>query len=177
MTQPGSTMSPSALPPPGRYRIDPSRSTVRADVRAMFGIITVHGTFRVRGGEAFVAADPGESTVRASIDAGSYASGLAARDRDVVSATLLDAAAYPEISFTAEGAQAEGPGWVMHGSVTAHGQATPADVHVSAARMEHGSALFQAVAQLDRADFGITRKKGLVGRTVRLTIDAACSPA
>jgi polyisoprenoid-binding protein YceI len=143
----------------------------------MFGLMTVHGTFRLRDGAISITADPGGCRVRASIEAGSYASGHAVRDADVVSATLLDARAYPEISFSGKGARRDGEEWVVSGSVTAHGIAQPVEARVTDARMEAGVARFRATASLDRTDFGITKKKGLVGRTVNLTIEAVARPA
>jgi polyisoprenoid-binding protein YceI len=165
------------MPPPGVYALDPERTTIRADVKAMFGLMTVHGAFRLRAGEVAVAADPGGCGVRASIEAGSYASGHATRDADVVSAALLDAGAYPEITFTGRGARRDGDGWVVTGSVTAHGTAQPAEVRVSGARMEADVARFRATACLDRTCFGITRKKGLVGRSVHIVIEAVAQPS
>ena len=164
-------------PPPGTYTLDPERTTIRADVKAMFGLLTVHGTFRLRAGQVSIAADPGASSVQASIEAGSFASGNTTRDADVVSASLLDAKAYPEITFTGQGARREGDGWVVPGSVTAHGTAVPAEVRVSDARLESGAARFRATARLDRASFGVTKKKGMVGRTVDLVIEAVARPA
>ena len=164
-------------PPPGTYTLDPERTTIRADVKAMFGLLTVHGTFRLRAGQVSIAADQGASSVQASIEAGSFASGNTTRDADVVSASLLDAKAYPEITFTGQGARREGDGWVVPGSVTAHGTAVPAEVRVSDARLESGVARFRATARLDRASFGVTKKKGMVGRTVDLVIEAVAQPA
>jgi polyisoprenoid-binding protein YceI len=43
--------------------------------------------------------------------------------------------------------------------------------------MEAGEARFRATARLDRTSFGITRKKGLVGRAVNLAIEAVAIPA
>ena len=164
-------------PPPGTYTLDPERTTIRADVKAMFGLLTVHGTFRLRAGQVSIAADQGASSVQASIEAGSFASGNTTRDADVVSASLLDAKAYPEITFTGQGARREGDGWVVPGSVTAHGTAVPAAVRLSDARLEGGAARFRATARLDRASFGVTKKKGMVGRTVDLVIEAVAQPA
>ena len=82
-------MLPTGAPAPGTYTLDPERTTIRADVKAMFGLITVHGTFRLQAGQVSIAADPGSSGVQASIEAGSFASGNTTRDADVVSATLL----------------------------------------------------------------------------------------
>ncbi|MBV9205188.1 MAG: YceI family protein [Actinobacteria bacterium] len=162
--------------PSGRYTLDPARTTIRADVKAMFGLLTVHGTFRLRDGQVDIAADPAVSGVQASIDAGSFASGNATRDADVVSAALLDPRAYPEITFTGQGARRDGDGWVVPGTVTARGTAVPAEVTVTQARLDAGDAWFRATACLDRTSFGVTRKKGMVGRRVNLVIEAVARP-
>jgi len=177
MTEQTPDSFPADAPPPGDYTLDPERTTIRADVKAMFGLLTVHGTFRLRSGLVSIAADPAASGVRASIETGSFASGNAKRDADVVSATLLDAKAYPEITFTGQGARRDGDSWVVPGSVTAHGTAVPAEVRLSDARPEAGGARFRATARLDRTSFGVTKKKGMVGRTVDLVIEAVAQPA
>jgi polyisoprenoid-binding protein YceI len=177
MTQPSSASSPAAVLAPGRYRLDPARTTIRAAVPAMFGLVMVHGTFRLAAGEVHIADDPARSSVRLTIDAGSFSSGLTVRDADVLSATLLDASAYPEIVFTGSGPRPDGAGWLLPGEVTAHGVTGPVEVRVTVEGVGDGVARFRAVARLDRASFGITKKKGMVGPTVDLTIDAACVPA
>ena len=168
---------PAEAPAPGTYTLDPERTTIRADVKAMFGLMTVHGTFRLQSGQVSIGADPGASSVQASIAAGSFASGHTKRDADVVSAGLLDARAFPEITFTGQGARRDGDGWVVPGSVTAHGTAVPAEIRLSDARQEDGAARFRATARLDRTSFGVTKKKGMVGRTVDLVIEAVAQPA
>ncbi|MGH3185133.1 MAG: YceI family protein [Streptosporangiaceae bacterium] len=177
MTEQSSDPFPADAPPPGTYTLDPERTTVRADAKAMFGLMTVHGTFRLQAGQVNIAADPGGSSVQASIETGSFASGNATRDADVVSATLLDAKAYPQITFTGQGVRRDGGDWVLTGSVTAHGTAAPAEVRISDARLEAGDARFRATARLDRTSFGVTKKKGMVGRTVDLVIEAVAQPA
>ena len=177
MTEPSSGPLPADAPPAGTYTLDPERTTIRADVKAMFGLITVHGAFRLQSGQVSIAADPGASSVQASIAAGSYASGNAKRDADVVSANLLDAKAYPEITFTGQGAHRDGGGWVVPGSVTAHGTTVPAEIRLGDVRQEAGGARFLATARLDRASFGVTKKKGMVGQTVDLVIDAVAQSA
>ena len=62
---------PASVPAPGTYTLDPERTTVRVAVEALFGLMTVRGTFRLKAGEVTIATDPGASSVRASIDAGS----------------------------------------------------------------------------------------------------------
>jgi polyisoprenoid-binding protein YceI len=71
-------------------------------------------------------------------------------DADVVSAALLDAKAYPEITFTGQSARRDGDAWVVPGSVTAHGTTVPAEVRLTDAGPEAGGARFRATARLDR---------------------------
>jgi polyisoprenoid-binding protein YceI len=143
----------------------------------MFGLMTVHGTFQLNSGQVSIGDDPATSSVQASVAAGSFNSGFGMRDADVVSATLLDAKAYPEITFAGSGVRQDGAGWVVTGSVTAHGTSEPAEVQVTDARLEDGTARFRATARLDRTSFGITKKKGMVGQTVDLIIEAVGRPA
>lgn len=169
MTQP--------TPQPGTYALDPERTTIRADVKAMFGLTTVHGTFRLKDGEVTIAENPGGSRVQVVIDAGSFASGNKKRDSDVSSARLLDAKAYPEISFNGTGVRQDGQDWVVTGSVTAHGTSVPAEVRVTEALADDSIARFRATARLDRTSFGVTNQKAMVGRTVDLVIEAEARPA
>lgn len=180
MTEHASDTFAAAVPPPGTYALDPEHTTVRANVKAMFGLFTVHGTFRLKSGQVSIAADPARSSVRATIDAGSFASGNATRDADVVSPGLLDAQGFPEITFIGQGARRDGAGWVLAGTVTAHGTPAPAEIRISEARAEGGAegpVRFVATARLDRTSFGVTKKKGMVGRTVDLVIETVVRPA
>jgi polyisoprenoid-binding protein YceI len=158
--------------PPGNYRLDPARTAIRADVQAMFGLLTVRGTFRLRSGELTIADDAARSSVRAVIDAASFSSGNAIRDRDVVSAGMLDASEYPEITFAGAGPRPRGTGWLLPGAVTARGVTVPAELLMNDIRAEDGVIRFRAATTLDRTRFGVTRKKGIVGQTIGLTIDA-----
>jgi polyisoprenoid-binding protein YceI len=172
MTQPDSPVSAQATIPPGTYRLDPERSTVRADTKAMFGLFTVHGTLRLRSGEITVADDPTSSGVQASVDAASYASGNATRDKDITSANFLDAEAFPEITFEGTEISQDGTDWIVSGEVTAHGTSVPAKFRVHEAAIDNGEARFQVTTRLERASFGVTKKKGMVGSTVDVAIDA-----
>jgi hypothetical protein len=87
--------------------------------------------------------DPAACTARATIDASSYDSGNARRDRDVSSPALLDAGRFPDITFTAAGARAEHDSWIVDGSVSAHGATDTIQVRVSEARAEGDGAYFR----------------------------------
>jgi polyisoprenoid-binding protein YceI len=177
MTEPQPDVSAGQAPAPGSYRLDPERSTIRTDTKAMFGLFTVHGTFRLLTGEITIAEDPAGSSVQASIAADSFSSGNATRDTDVTSATLLDAGAYPQISFESSQVRPDGAGWLVSGTMTAHGTGVPAELRVHSAVTESGAARFRVTATLDRTSFGVVKKKGMVGRTVDVSIDAIGAPA
>jgi polyisoprenoid-binding protein YceI len=176
MTESSSTR-PATTPAPGTYRLDPDRSTVRVDAKGMFGLVPVHGTMRLTSGEVTIADDPERSSVQAVIDAGSYSSGNAKRDTDVTSANLLDAQSYPEITFSGEGARAQGNSWVVRGTVTAHGASVPTELTIDDVRTEDGTGRFHATATLDRTQFGVTKMKAMVGRTAKVIIDAVAVPS
>jgi polyisoprenoid-binding protein YceI len=176
MTESSSTR-PATTPAPGTYRLDPDRSAVRLDAKGMFGLVPVHGTMRLVSGDVTITDDPERSSVQAVIDAGSYSSGNAKRDTDVTSANLLDAQSYPEITFGGEGARAQGNSWVVRGTVTAHGVSVPTELAIGDVRTEDGTARFHATATLDRTQFGVTKQKGMVGRTVKVIIDAVAVPS
>jgi polyisoprenoid-binding protein YceI len=167
-------MTTQTLPATGTYTLDPERTTIRCDCKALMGLQTVHGTFRLNTGQVRISADLAGCTVHASIAAGSYASGNGTRDAHVMSAGLLDAKTFPYITFTGAGARTsdDGAGWVVTGPVTAHGTTQPAEVHVTQAWLEEGTVRFRATATLDRLSFGITKMKLRVGRTVNVSIDA-----
>jgi polyisoprenoid-binding protein YceI len=175
MTESSSTR-PATTPAPGTYRLDPDRTAVRVDGKGMFGLIPVHGTVRLVSGEVTIADAAERSSVRAVIDATSYSSGNSKRDKDVTSPNLIDAKAYPEITFTGEGARAQGNGWVVPGTVTAHGVPVPTELTIDDVRTEDGAVRFHAVATLDRTQFSVTKMKAMVGRKVVVIIDAAAVP-
>jgi len=169
-------MTASTLPATGTYTLDPERTAIRCDCKAMFGAFTVHGTFRLRQGQVSINAEPARSSVSAAIEAASFSSGNGKRDADVRSAALLDADGFPDITFTSVAVRADGDGWAVDGSVAAHGVTQPVTVQVSEARADGDAVRFRATATLDRTSFGITGKKGMVGRTANLIIDAVAVP-
>ena len=53
----------------------------------------------------------------------------------------------------------------------------PAELRVTETGADDGLVRFRATARLDRASFGVTKKKGMVGRTADVVIEAAARPA
>ncbi|HEX7460966.1 MAG TPA: YceI family protein [Dermatophilaceae bacterium] len=173
-----SSLASVEVPRPGTYRIDPQRSTVSYSGRHMFGLGVVHATFAISSGELRVADPSTASTVTVSVDAGSFHSNSAKRDNAVRSATFLDAAAYPEITFASDGLREDGDHWRLTGNVTAHGSTAPVDVLIDQATHEAGAWRVHARAEhLDRYAFGVTKGRGMVGRYLDLDLDVFAVPA
>jgi polyisoprenoid-binding protein YceI len=175
MTESSLDRRPLAAPAAGRYRIDPDRSAVSFATRHLFGLAPVHGTFALRDGIIDIARPLEASRVEARVAVSSFRTGNPARDAAVLSARLLDAAAYPTIAFTAtalteeqalieEQALAEGDRqWRVRGDLEVRGVSRPL---VSA-----DGPVLTAAARLtvDRYAFGITGYRGLAAR--RLVVD------
>ncbi|MFC7658000.1 YceI family protein [Pseudonocardia benzenivorans] len=107
---------------PGRHRIAPTRSTLAFRVRE-FGMVTVTGTFAVLDGEAVVT--DGVARVRVVADAGSFTTGNRRRDADVRGHRFLDAATFPELTWTGE---------LADGTTTAPGTLRVRDVETPCCR-------------------------------------------
>jgi polyisoprenoid-binding protein YceI len=163
----------------GRYRIDPDRSQVRYAGRHMFGLGTVHATFSIREGDLSIGDATSPLIARATVDAASFSSANTKRDRDVRSAGLLDVEHYPDITFSSEDMQEiPGEGWLVAGTVTAHGRSVPVDVQVDRVTADGSEVLVHGWARhLDRTTFGITGSRGMVGRYLDLELDVVATPA
>jgi polyisoprenoid-binding protein YceI len=165
-------------PPVGAYRIDPQRSQVSYTGRHMFGLGVVNATFAISSGELQVADPFTGSSVVVTVDAGSFRSNSAKRDKDVRSVSLLDVAAHPDIAFRSEALRRDGESWRVPGIVTAHGKAVPVDVVLDHMTPEAGGVRVHGRANhLDRYAFGVTNGKGMVGRYLNLDLDVFATPA
>lgn len=170
-------MTQQTLIRPGTFTLDPARTTIRCDCKAMFGTTTVHGTFQLADGQLRIGPDLAGCAVSVTIDAASFDSGLSARDDHVKSRSLLDVPTYPLITFVSGPVRPEGDGWIVSGTVTAHGVTQPAEVRVSSVQPDGDTLRLHATCTLDRTTFGVTKVRGRVGRTVHLFIDTLATPA
>ncbi|MFF3069860.1 YceI family protein [Kitasatospora sp. NPDC057904] len=160
----------TATPTPGRYAIDVPRSEITFTTKHLFGLGTVRGSFRLRGGTVSLAEPLTASRVDAVADAGSFDTGNKNRDRQVLSKALLDTATYPDIRFTATGAELDQTGvWALRGELTAHGTGAPVTFTVTSADVDGDEIAVEATATVDRYAHGVTGLKGVAGRRLRLT--------
>ncbi len=171
-----STSAIDIAPGAGSYAIDPARSTIAFTVKHLFGMGTARGAFGMRGGAIRVGQSPGDSHAEAVIDAGSFHTNNARRDKDVLSAKYLDAATYPDIRFSADRIRefAEGS-WMVSGSLAVKGTVGPAELHVDRITVAGNDVTFHATTELDRYAFGMTSGKGMAGRTLQLDLTVVAS--
>jgi polyisoprenoid-binding protein YceI len=174
----GPSTSIETTPAAATYRIDPERSTVSYTGRHMVGLGVVHAAFTIESGKIVVAEPLTASTVSVSVNAASFASNSAKRDRDVRAAGLLDVANYPHITFTSERVRDDaGDHWSVAGTVTAHNTSAPVEVIVDRVSPEaDGLRIHARSTHLDRQSFGITKGKGMVGRYLNLDLDVMAVP-
>ncbi|MDH6143748.1 polyisoprenoid-binding protein YceI [Kitasatospora sp. GP30] len=160
----------TATPAPGCYAIDVPRSEITFVTKHMFGLGTVRGSFRLRGGTVSVTEPLTGSRVDAVADAASFDTGNSNRDRKVLSKALLDTAGYPDIAFSSTGAElTEAGAWALQGLLTAHGVRAPVTFTVARAGVDGDEIDVEATATVDRYAHGVTRLKGVAGRRLRLT--------
>ena len=157
------------IPRPGRYRISSERSTVTIRTRHFFGLGAVRATLDLRDGRILVTEPPAASTVQARFSASSFESGSGARDAAVLSPRLLDAAAYPTLSFTSTQLVNEQGQWSLRGELEVRGVTRLVEARITGLRADGATIRASARAGVDRYDFGITTYRGLAAR--RLTID------
>lgn len=174
----GSSDASMTVPAQGTYRLDPTKSQVRYSGKHMFGMGTVHATFAIQGGELHIREPLETSSATVTVDAASFSSNSARRDRDVRSAGLLDVATYPTITFASDGLQQNGDTLLVTGTVTAHGRTVGVDVRIDRLTSEDtGIRLHGRAEHLDRTAFAITGARGMVGRYLDLELDAFATPA
>jgi polyisoprenoid-binding protein YceI len=107
----------------GVLRVDPARSAVRFTLAAT--LHTVHGVGRVARGELRFDPAGGAAAGEVVVDARSFATGIAARDRDMHE-KVLESARFPEIRFEAERLEVtsrahEVAEVILHGAFAIHG--------------------------------------------------------
>jgi polyisoprenoid-binding protein YceI len=161
------------VPAAGTYRLDPDKSSVHDSGKHRFGTGTVHATFELKSGDVLVADPLIYSSVNLTVDANSFTSNSAKRDKDVRSKMLLDVATYPDINFSSKRLREDGDSWVVAGEVTTHGRTLPVEVTIDRVTQDGDAiSLHGRAHRLDRYALGVTKGKGMVGRYLDLELDA-----
>ncbi|MCR6487578.1 YceI family protein [Amycolatopsis sp. OK19-0408] len=164
-------MSPRTAPAlrTGTWTVLSGRTTAAFEVRN-FGVNRVAGTIPVRAGGVEVTG--GEVTaVRAELDLGALDTKNPRRDADLRKPNLLDSGARPGMTFESTGVRREGDGWVVTGELRLRGTSCPLTLTVS----RDGESV-RATGTFDRAPLGMRVPRVVIGRHVRITVDAGFEP-
>ncbi|MGH3282071.1 MAG: YceI family protein, partial [Trebonia sp.] len=140
------------VPPPGRYRIDADHSAVTIRTRHLFGLGPVRATLALRDGRIQVAAPPEASTVQACFAASTFQSGNATRDAAVLSPRLLDAEAYPSLTFTSTELVQAQERWALRGELEVRGVTRLVEVRIGTVSEDGGTLRATARVPVDRYD-------------------------
>jgi polyisoprenoid-binding protein YceI len=145
----------------GTWDIDPVHSDVSFVVRHL-GVSKVRGRFDTFSGSIVTAENPLESSVTATIDAGSVSTRNDQRDGHVKSEDFLHVGEHPELKFVSTGVRSEeGDTFVLDGELTLRGvtKSVPLTLEVNGFGdgMQGGKvAGFSGTTEISRKEFGVT---------------------
>lgn len=164
---------------PETYKIDDAHSFANWSVRHLVGKVT--GTFTgVKGTLMLDPANPNTGAANVTVSLYSLQSGQRERDVHLLTSDFLDANAYPEMRFVANGFRSTGKdAGVMSGQLTLHGATRQVEIPYKILGMANDPwgnvrAAFEGRFTLNRSDFGITKfvdgGSGMIGNEVDVTL-------
>jgi polyisoprenoid-binding protein YceI len=161
---------------------DPSHTTVEFGIKNLFFFLVKGRMAALEGTIVLDEADITKSSVVATISADSITTGIKRRDAHLRSSAFLDARNYPNIVFQSSSV---GPGddrdmLRVKGLLTVAGKSGPVELAVSEvdrSRSPQGEQViyYCATTELDRFEFGIRYGPGVIGRSLKVTINVQAS--
>jgi polyisoprenoid-binding protein YceI len=144
----------------GRWRIDPVHSYVGFVIKHMM-VSKVRGHFTQVEATVVTAEDPLDSTVTATIQAGSIDTNNSMRDDHIRSADFFDAANHPTLTFASTGIRHVDGQFYIDGDLTIRGVTNPVTLQVETPEFgpnpQGGTkAGFSATTEINRNDFGVS---------------------
>lgn len=139
----------------------------------------VHGSVALSWGEVRIDATGAPVQVRAELDLDGLDTGRARRDADLRKPRFLDIDRHPTMSWHADRfTRADDGRWTAHGELHVRGTTAPLEVTGAPdpAAEADGGVRVRATAVLDRLAVGIRAPAFLIGRTVRIDVDARLFP-
>jgi polyisoprenoid-binding protein YceI len=159
----------------GAWTVSDSRTRVTFSVGNLGR--RAHGSVACSWGELRLDAEGCPTAVRAELDLDSLDTGIAKRDRDLRRPRLLDIDRHPTMTWAADRfTRGEDGSWTAEGVLAVRGTAAPLSV-VGAAEAEGPWLRVHARGELDRRSVGIRAPSLLIGRTVRIELEAWLTPA
>nr|WP_246325145.1 YceI family protein [Petropleomorpha daqingensis] len=159
----------------GTWTVSDSRTRVTFSVGNLG--TQAHGSVACSWGELRLDAEGCPAAVRAEMDLNSLDTGIARRDADLRKPRLLDIDRHPTMVWTAERFTPRDDGsWTAEGVLSVRGTSAPLTV-TGAAETDGPWLRVRATGELDRRSVGIRAPSILIGRTVRIEVDAWLTPS
>jgi polyisoprenoid-binding protein YceI len=170
------------IPVSGSYDLDANHKRIGFSVRHLM-VSKVRGHFEKATATITIADDPLQSSAVASIDATTFDSGQEQRDTHIKSGDFLEAEKYPTLEFRSTGVKSFKDGeFVLTGELTIKDVTRPIDLKVElegVGKSPYGQDVFgfNAVADINREDFGLTYNMALetggwmIGKDVKIEIE------
>ncbi len=170
-----------SLPITGTWEIDTSHSHIEFAVRHLM-VGRTKGSFTGWSGSIKVAEKPEDSSVVVEIAAASFTTGHEKRDGHVISPDFLDVEQFPSLNFRSTAISPKTDSlWSVVGDLTILGNTKPVTLEVAflgVAKDPWGNdkAFFEATAEFNREDFGLTWNQALdtggvlVGKQIKIEI-------
>ena len=156
------------------WTVSDSRTQVRFTVRNLG--LPVQGSVALRRGEVEVDADGAPVRARAEFDLASLDTGIARRDLDLRHPRFLAVDRQPVMVWACDRfTRREDGSWLAAGTLSVRGTATPLEA-TAVAEDADGATVVRAAAVLDRLAVGIRAPRPMIGRVVRIEIDAWLMP-
>jgi len=150
-----------------RWRIDPTRSSVKFHVKGFWGMQTVKGHFARYHGTLDLAAQPAIELV---IEADSLDTNNKKRDEHLRSPDFFDAERHPYVRFLSDSATLAGEPLRVRGRLHARGQSMPLELEATLRRVGDELAV-DAVTGADHHEIGITwNRMGMIRAPSRLMV-------
>ncbi len=165
-----------------KWNLDPSHTSLAFAVKHM-GVFTVRGQFNKVSGTVESDGDGRLTSIQATIDAGSIATGEPKRDGHLQSPDFLDAGRYPQLTFSSTKIEArDSRRYKVMGNLTIRDQTHPVtfEVETTGALTDpwgNQRAGATAAAAINRKDWGLTWNQMLelgtllVGEEIRVSLD------
>jgi polyisoprenoid-binding protein YceI len=173
MTETARTTRPTLAP--GSWDANPSDTTAAFVAGNFRG--DVHGTLALTTGRVEVDADGQPFLATATLDAASVLTGNKRRDKDLRGRGFLRAADCPQVTWRCSDVVPTTTGWVCRGVLGARGAETPLALAVTVRSATDRCLEVTATGTLDRRSLGIKAPAFLVGREVRVRIEAVLRAA
>ncbi|HEU5419648.1 MAG TPA: YceI family protein [Streptosporangiaceae bacterium] len=163
------------IPAPGRYIIDPARSSVTLRTR-LFGLHALSAAMYIADGQIDLDAAVPQAAVTAAISAASFSTDNPRRDDDIRSARFLHADTYPELRYRAGTLSQVHSRWTLAGELTVREVTRPVTLEIDSVQAMGRGFRARATARIDRAAFGLTRAKWMGGRIFDIELSAVADP-